>query len=724
MKRVHPALPVPRARTDWTGAADRMASSALEAVWLTAAAVVPLIVLSDHIFADFTGLPKITSLRMLAGITAALMLLRLAVRLVAWGWQESMPGPSLAQLRIMAVTAIRRPEQRLVLLAIASFAAVTISSLLSVAPKVSLWGWVAGQDNNNLYSSASYFVLFLSVATTLRTRAQVWRLWTVIAAATFAAAAIGIAQHFGKSPFGISNTMLGRLTGPSGNPIFFGSLLVLGTPLVLAASVALEQRRRHSWRWWLMSVACACALFLPMAWTIARGPWVGMLVAVPPLVTGLWLAAGKTAGFRVLAVLATAIAAVALIIVRPSVPVLDFSSPDQSAPSTASQPQPTSATQGGDRNQFFESHVAGEEGVYSALSRLEVSSLSLKIATSRPPIPDAVNRPWMVRSLFGYGPGTYQYAFQLVAPGKLLERLTASAHNDPLNILVETGVVGLAAYAALIASAAWLAFSIVRGKSGTSSPHFRLLAAGALAALAGRSAEQLFGIPQAGDNTFLWLLLGLLATLQRAAQDEVPVQTHAASRPPHYSPPAFTRKAAAALAVTTCVVLTAWTVHTGWARNINYLRADAQVHQGLQIAPQDPRGALMLFESGIALAPDVAKYYRMKSEVLRSLATASVDPVTAYALYREAYASDLAALNINPLWRDASFVAAYGAWELAKAGEPERALDAVAHYERLARIMPAHPLVQSRLDALLRAVNAASGAPAETRSAPVDAARP
>ena len=97
-------------------------------------------------------------------------------------------------------------------------------------------GPVPGEDGYGLYNTASYFGLFSVIATHLRSTRQLWRLLGAISAAGLTAASIGVLEYYGFGPLGFADGRQGRTESTFGNPIFFGSFLVMTIPVSLAVA--------------------------------------------------------------------------------------------------------------------------------------------------------------------------------------------------------------------------------------------------------------------------------------------------------------------------------------------------------------------------------------------------------------------------------------------------------------------------------------------------------
>jgi hypothetical protein len=340
-------------------------------------------------------------------------------------------------------------------------------------------------------------------------------------------------------------------------------------------------------------------------------------------------------------------------------------------------------------------------------------STSLGIAIERPPVVEGTNPGRFIRILAGYGPDMFRFAFPLRAPAELASDRTDAAHNDPINTLVEIGVIGLSAYFALgIAIAASVAL-LLRGARRTARLFAAAVAAGRGAAFVGRVVEQSFGIAKPGDMTVAWLLVGLAAAAPaglgivsalKSSTTEPSANQHATRprrRSAWYSIP--TVMAASSIAIALQLFVT-------WTKAINYLLADHAAAGTTAVFETDPARGLFQIEKAISLAPDVRDYHHRRLLMLQ--AVAEVDPVNRQTLLRGAADADATALQSNPMSIDSNLAAAYSAWRVAQDADPMMAVEALEGYERLAQLAPSNRLVQERLESLrsvVRVVPAGTG---------------
>jgi len=648
----------------------------LEACWLVAAVLVPLIVLSEQSFVSITQLPKVALYRTVAGIALVLLSARYAVGLGG--------GPALRRPG--------KPGGALVIAAVAVLAATALSTALSISPSLSTWGKEPGNDGYCLYNTTAHIVLFLAVALGLRTPDRVWRLAAAIALSGTLAALIAVAQHWGLAPFGISSTAGNRVTGPAGNPIFLGALLVLTLPVALGAAAAWAGQRGTPARWWIGVCALTFIHMFALLLTIARGPWLGVASAIAALLVIAWLRLGRTLAVKLALVAGVSAGAAVLAL---SIPVGGARAPAGEPGGIMDSESPTVEPTGVEYAEIGERLVPATVSRNFAERRVRWQA-SLQLLRERPELPVGDSQAWAVRTLVGYGPDSFRYAFPLEAPARLSTVLTTAAHNGPLTRAVELGVLGLAAWAVLAVVAAKILMGRLR-RSRAGAAETALLA-GVAAALIGRLVEQQLGIAQVSDTLIFWLLMGLLAAAPAA------LAASGTAQPARPATDPGRRQRLVLIGIASVTILVVGVGMLTWVKNIGYLQADGSAAASRAAFGPDPALALERIDRAISLAPDVPEYRNLKASMLRSVADGTLDPVTARSLLVEAYENDRAAFELNPFSRDTNFILADSAWGLAQAGLADKAAETLATYERLTRLTPQSPLVWARLNQLYDAL--------------------
>jgi tetratricopeptide (TPR) repeat protein/O-antigen ligase len=382
----------------------------IEAGWLLA---LPLVAIFMNPFSTRVFEPdKILLFRSLVLIGVAAWVVRTSV--VAFSARrDTSPISHLARW-------VRQPIVAVALL----FAIVHLSAaLFSIAPRVSLGG--SYQRLQGTYTVLSYVALFFLVLATLRRWDQLERLVTVLIVTTLPVALYGILQHYGVTllEFGGrgAEQIPKRVVSTLGNPIFVAAYLALVIPLTLWRLLEAVRDReamfpalrlaRVSVYGAALALQVVCVLF-----TRSRGPLLGLLIElfVFVLVVALiqqrrWVARGVVGAAALIGLLFT----VVLLMPESSSGVLrQFSAPMR-------------------------------------LNRLSDDSTILGRMLAWQGTLDAM-RAQPQRLVLGYGPDTMIRVFNRYMPPQLttLERGATfdRAHNEVLDTLFTTGLLGLASY--------------------------------------------------------------------------------------------------------------------------------------------------------------------------------------------------------------------------------------------------------------------------------------
>jgi O-antigen ligase len=404
----------------------------IEAAWLVAAIVTPLIVLSETSFLSKTELPKVATIRLSSGLVLLLMLAEAGVVV----WRRGIRLPSHPYDRIKAALRGNRGTAStwVMVSVIAVIVTTGMSTVFALLPRLSTWGANPGSGSNSLYSAITYAILFFAVATRLRNPSQMRRLLGAMVITGTVAALVGIAQHFGSTPFGIRSTSgSSRVTGTAGNPIFFAAILAMTLILAMGLSLSVREVTRKTIGWLSLYGVVAMIHFIALFMTLSRGPWVGVIAGM----IAIFALAPFLFGRRRAAItgLITAGALLASL-------VFLGLTPDSSVDRTSV----------GD----VRGRTTSFTGVFDSTSNPRIIRWNgaLDLALNRPEPPAGAQPGYLVRSLFGYGPDTFPDVFTMVAPLIMSNIRSTAAHNDPLNRLVETGFIGLLARIALWTSLA------------------------------------------------------------------------------------------------------------------------------------------------------------------------------------------------------------------------------------------------------------------------------
>ncbi len=248
-----------------TSKLSQFCERALEAGWLLGVTITPVFfnVYSSRVFEP----DKLTTLRSLAVIMAILWLVRLADHLLRgepafdFSWRTPLVLPAALTMLIYV-----------------------ISSIFSLVPYTSFIG--SYQRLQGTYTLFAYLTLFFAILTSLRTRAQLSRLVTVLIINSLPVSLYGILQHSGKDPLPWAGDVQRRVASNMGNAIFVAAYLVMIMPLAIARivesfrDILTRETARISD---ILRASGYIVIVVVQAMTIwysrSRGPWLGFVAA-------------------------------------------------------------------------------------------------------------------------------------------------------------------------------------------------------------------------------------------------------------------------------------------------------------------------------------------------------------------------------------------------------------------------------------------------------------
>ncbi|MBM3941997.1 MAG: hypothetical protein FJ316_03555 [SAR202 cluster bacterium] len=599
----------PHSTADSIAQAKMAITKGLEALWLALVVLIPLAYLhggdvlgSPVIF--FGVVPKLALLRAGAALMAALWL-------AEWALQAGFPAfrvgpPALASVLPRTKRWLQdRPGRWLHLAGGLFFFSTLLSTIFSASPGMSLWGEVPGQDGYPLYTVACYLVLFAVIATHLKTASQVHRLMGAVILSGGLVAAYGVLQHLGHdflSLMAYPGTQ--RITSTTGNATFAAACILLTMPMTLAAAVATLNVPLKGLRFWSKAIPWSFLLAVQaagMAFTLSRGPWVGGAAA---LAVFLGLAALRLPA----RILARTIVVVALAVIFT---VFLINLPVKLSP----VPGGTDVAGGGGDVAGRLASIGSEVVEGGLNNRLQIWSGSWQLMLHHPWFEfDSLHMGW-VRPLLGYGPELFRSTYLLESRpvGPELQVLSGHAHNYFIHQGVELGFLGLAAALALFGALLPGALAPLFQRKRGNAVMLDIVTIGVLAALAGRSVEQLVGVARVSDLTLFWSLLAITTALPAAlslSQTGESGRNKAARTTHRLSPAAGTLWPRLAVALVAALAL-GWLT---WAKTINYALAAGDVNSVNGLVRQgDLAGALASADKAIELAPDVFVFYNYQA---------------------------------------------------------------------------------------------------------------
>ena len=647
-----------------TGMEQPLADRLIEMAWLIGLLTIPILFTPGR-FLTFYNDPKYFVLHLIA-----------VVIVVAWvfEWANSRRNGGLSRPRSPWGWAGRRPERWAVISGGALVFAAVISTLASPVPRVSLWG----RDNialgNELYSFLALLVVFFAIVLRLRTLDQASRVLLVLMITGGITSLYGISQNLGWDPIGPGEDFA-RNFASFGNPIFFGSFLVMAVMATVA--VALEARR--SGRAGMLIVAIVVlGIELAGLWTSqSRGPLLGTAAAV--------LAFGVIGTFwldrRTLLTGVGVIASGLLIALLVSL-----------IPNGDGGGAPRSLEDLGD---IFDSEQATSIG-----GRVTTWGGALELAASWERSPKESPARQALRPIVGLGPDMFFYSYPLSIDrdpsGTGL--FFAHVHHYPMQVLLELGFLGLGSFLALALLVVYAAITVLRfeKKAGRSDGLTSIFSAVLLAALVGRSVEQMAGVANVSDLVTFWALAGLVVAVAGISprSGETRAQTPARSRPTRVrsARPGLITKAPVAVAGLVLVL----GFGLFFVRDVRGIGASRVAAQGFDlIRDGQSQEGLGKYERAVDLNPEVELYVMQVDFMIRAEADVREDPAEKILLNELSLAALEKYEDRDPFAHQTQRRIATTELALGRLGQTERFISATERYMRLATDLRSFPTIQA-----------------------------
>ena len=718
---------------------QRWLAIAIEASWLTGLVLVPMVFRGRELVTIYSQ-PKYFLLHLVA-----------LVIVVIWTAEWAL-GPSRNRSIGGVIETVDRwvgrEPGRWALLAFGGFVfAAVASTLLSPVPLVSLWGRDFEDLGFELYSTLAFLVVLFAIALRIRTRDQVLRFALAVAGTGTVTALYGLSQHFGWDPIGRGADAT-RVISSFGNPLLFGSYLVMAVAITVAVSAYAHLEGR---RWAIPAGVLAIGVQFAALWFAGgRGPILGTVVSLIAFMVIGWIFLDR----RILAQIALSfgggiLVAVALITIpaeagqgiRGNQDFLDipgeiidsigfvFSStelpvdqslapattdPDLTTPATTITPGEATATSAnagvavatitpGEATANAGVAVATVEPVGavdtrgSALSgRSEIWRSVAVLAISRE-VPFDESRLFTgLRFLFGFGPDMFFYSYPMVTSHKVDLVGVSHAHNYLLQVLMEQGLIGVLF---ILAAAALLTIASLRIlRLGTLDPWLAIIMIGVLAALVGRAVDQFGNIARTSDLMLFFALAGFLFALTEIAREAEPSGVDTSPIAPRSARRRERRPRVNVTAIIVVAIVGTLATLVFVSRDVAMLRAGWIAANGFESkAASDGDAAYLSFERAADLAPAVERYAREQAGVILRTVAVRQNPAEKAQLLNEAYEILARYEDRDPQAWSSQRLLASTSLALVNLGDTARIPEVIARYDTVAALMEAYPFVLSEV---------------------------
>lgn len=466
---------------------------ALEATWLAAAFLIPVMVMDQNFMLGFIQVVKVSVFRSLGLLLIALYAFDWALSARRQRAEASSPTQGLIadawqQLRVY-------PARWIIYGTVAVLVANLISLAFSPVKSIGWYGIDVGWDTYGLYSILGYMTFFGVMATKLRTRAQVSHLLWTLTAASILVSIYGIGQHFGVDWLRNDQSPVRRAGMTFGNPIFGPAYLVMTIPLAVAVIMPYRDRMPPVTHIWIGAGLVSTQL-TAIVFSQSRGPLLALVVGMIALFAAIawiqgWRQASRPASFLFVGLAITMVMNVLPVVNEP-----------------------------GGRSFADRVFDTGPTAAGGAQNRLTIWDTSWDVFTNVP-WPDTSVVPGIpelgvrfLRPIVGYGPDMFGYAYPLAGDTDYTNELASHGHNFIVHTLIELGIIGVAAYLILLGAVIVLLLRMAaRARAGAYPYWFTYVIIGLLSALFARIAEQLTGKAQVSDLQLMWVLIALVLVL-------------------------------------------------------------------------------------------------------------------------------------------------------------------------------------------------------------------
>ncbi|MFP6594958.1 MAG: O-antigen ligase family protein [Dehalococcoidia bacterium] len=555
-----------------------------------AGVVLAPLVFSPRNWFSFYSDPKYAVLHLVAMVIIAVW---------AWEWAIQPRSSRWPSLSGALGWAGRRPERWAVVSVGGLGLSAVISTALSPVPAVSLWGRDFTDLGYELYSFLSLLVVFIAIAIRMRAEQQVRRLMFAFAGVGTVVAIYGIAQRFGWDALGPGENA-DRVIGSFGNPIHLGSFLVMTAMITVTVAIIEQRNGKYGW---LVVGGLALGIQLTALWfTGSRGPWIGYAISVVAfaLIGYVWLE--RRLLIRGMALMASGVL-VAVIIGL--------------APGSASGDTRDIT----DLGSIFDESRSGSVG-----GRGPVWRSALELTRSRTVVPGESGALTVARSLTGYGPEMFFYVYPLGVEIEQTGTIAQNAHNYPLQLLMELGLLGFASFIAAVLLTGYAAVRLLSTarRAGKHGMWPSIAIVGLLAMLVGRGTEQMVGVARVGDLLAFWALTALLIAVVEIARRQLPDSSENSREVRHRRPrgPRANTLPPRSVFIAAALTITLLAAGVLYYKDFRSLQASVIARDAFELREEGrPNEALVKYKRAVELNPGVQDYHLQVSDLFRELAS-------------------------------------------------------------------------------------------------------
>ena len=490
-------------------------------MWLSALALVPLLFSFNASLIAFEE-PKTYALHLFALITGVLLIGNAVTSAVDARRREYYVE------RVDVIAWVRSDRSRWLLSTIVLFTfSYVISTILSPLPFFSLRGVDPASTGYNLYSFLSMMVILAAVVTHLKTSAQIWRIFYVIATVGIVTSVYSIAQSVGWDPIRYGPDQQ-RVLSSFGNPIYFGAYLVIAIPVTGALAL---QNWKMRYRSTVALASGALGLEVLALWlTGSRGPLTGFIAGTVIMIAVLWsLSAARPNRRAIAAVMWLSVGPILAITLYTGISgsqdarVIKFSGEFEAVVTELRSSETVLDEVGEDSSGGPVVPGAGALGA-GLTGRTKIWGDVLELAFTWERLPQDTGASKLLRSVFGFGPDMLRYSTSLVSGPRTSFEVVNHAHNRLLQVLAELGWMGLTIFLIVLTHTSLLIMTIwysLRKYASEKSSEWKILLATVVGILGGVAVEQMTGVGRISDILTSWVMIGIVVIIYRMIRQDV-----------------------------------------------------------------------------------------------------------------------------------------------------------------------------------------------------------
>ena len=560
----------------------------------------------------------------------------------------------------------------------------TVSTIFSVMPEASFWGSLARK--NGLISNIAWIVLFLIIAQKIRRRSQIYRALAVLIVSA------GLVSLFGILEFADPRLLAwlsrnGRVSSTDGNPLSLSGFIAMVIPVNLALVMITWSAPDTGAKKTLKITGLLVVFALQMICLYLAQYSITILLFIPGIFI-FFLLAGICLKRKATLALSAAVLLALLLLAAVIVGQKLLQRTDDTAVDQVAQVGPVAP----------DTSVAGRTGLNTLGLRVKQWQCAINVILDSPQVPFYQDNFHYLRRWMGYGPEMLVVVAQTEYPGSMKSedtrnsQLLGQPENHYLFLAVTVGLLGLAAFLAVILMFCYLGLRLLRKLPGKDVVY---LASALIAGVAQYCVHILFNPTAILPEFMFWLILALMAALVRIelpGDGEPSVPAGADLVVAGTAEKVDSGKVRKAMAVLIIIL----SIGVGFSLTFSPALADMKLNSALNSWSTDANKTMSALAEAANLEPGQAVYYGYVGTYAFYLAIRADNTTTRNDLLSLSTSAYRVAGTREPYLAYWSYTIAdvYAYWANHKA--PDKWQDALDNYERADVLLPGDAVILNK----------------------------